>query len=315
MGSNRLGLYYDYKKNGLSQSQQRGTDGLFFTSDDTFAAVSSSNSGYYQWHAARVDFEVGLLLGTDGTRFYDSANGRKLQPSEDMWIYSLWGLRYNRRGSSGGAEILHPPSTPKINPPGMPKLNPRNPKRKQVVKRGLLGTAGAVGLAGRLRTMPRAPDPRVQAAIVVGIITLVLIDRLIEYEPGDTTTSPPVPNNCDNNPMFLNMPKCNSTSFLNYIPPFIYHDRKTAKRNLRDLTVPGQPGKFKPAEVETSGICKSLGTTGQKVNYQFKSVYRKKRDFLGSITCCVCCEDTKDGPIQSKRCNIKLGIKFIKGGK
>ena len=33
----------------------------------------------------RLDFESGNYLGGAGTRFYDPENGRKLQPSANMW--------------------------------------------------------------------------------------------------------------------------------------------------------------------------------------------------------------------------------------
>lgn len=93
-----------------------------------------------------MDFETGHYYGTAGTRMYDPLNGRKTQPSNDMWISSLWGLRYNKGlkyEGLGNSRVL----CPVWNLPGL-KRNPNEKEKKRRIalleKAGLIKTVKSI---------------------------------------------------------------------------------------------------------------------------------------------------------------------------
>ena len=90
---------YDYRSQGLVRVWDPGSDGDYFTSDDgaqvAVDVTHATTHAIYLSQDRRFDLETGKYLGGAGTRLYDPENGRKLQPSADMWQSSPWGLRYN----------------------------------------------------------------------------------------------------------------------------------------------------------------------------------------------------------------------------
>lgn len=92
--SRELLAVYDYRVQGVVDQQAVGTDNKWFTSDDSSTTIMKSRGRFFS-QERRHDLEHGLIAQDDSTRFVDPVNWRKISPSNDQWVQSLWGLRYN----------------------------------------------------------------------------------------------------------------------------------------------------------------------------------------------------------------------------